>query len=181
LGDANRLLKLSGSDTDISPIPFEEYRTVSILRLPAVLAISALSTIGYHAVEYPRPAAPAAADPADYQICSACHQANGEGIPKTFPPLAGSSIVNGPPGPHIAIVLKGLVGPITVKGQPYTGAMAPWESLTDAQIAGAVNYERTHWGNTGAQVTAADVASLRKRLAARTTPYTMADLKKVKF
>lgn len=154
---------------------------MSILRLPAVLAISALTTLGFRAVEHPRPSAPAPADPADYQICSACHQANGEGIPKTFPPLAGSSIVNGPPGPHIAIVLKGLVGPITVKGQSYSGAMAPWESLTDAQIAGAINYERTHWGNTGTQVTAADVAALRKRLKPRTMPYTMADLKLVKF
>ncbi len=155
------------------------------LRLHSLILASALGAAGAAggpASGRPVPAGtPVAGDSADYQICSACHQPNGQGIPKTFPPLAGSTIVNGPGGPHIAIVLKGLVGPTTVKGQVFNGAMAPWESLTDAQIAGAINYERTHWGNTGAKVTVADVARVRQLVKARKTPFTMDDLKKVKF
>ncbi len=155
------------------------------LRPHSLILLSALGAAG--AAGVPAPGGPVAAglavagDSADYQICSACHQPNGQGIPKTFPPLAGSTVVNGPGGPHIAIVLKGLVGPTTVKGQVYNGAMAPWESLTDAQIAGAINYERTHWGNTGAKVTVADVARVRQLVKARKTPFTMDDLKKIKF
>lgn len=155
------------------------------LRLHSLILLTALGAAGtVRGPSAARPMAlgtPAPGDSADYQICSACHQPNGQGIPKTFPPLAGSTIVNGPGGPHIAIVLKGLVGPTTVKGQVYNGAMAPWESLTDAQIAGAINYERTHWGNTGVKVTVADVARVRQLVKTRKAPFTMDDLKKIKF
>ncbi len=155
------------------------------LRLHSLLVVAGLALVGFRTGNRPAPtsttATSAATDSADYQICAACHQPTGLGLPKTFPPLAGSPIVNGPPGPHIAIVLKGLVGPFKVKGEVYNSAMAPWESLTDAQIAGAINYERTHWGNTGAKVTPADVAKIRTLLKARKTPFTAADLEKQKF
>ncbi|HWA59706.1 MAG TPA: cytochrome c [Gemmatimonadales bacterium] len=133
-----------------------------------------------HAAAESAAAAPAAqaAAPADYLVCQTCHQANGEGLPNAFPPLAGSAIVNGPVGPHIAIVLKGLTGPVTVKGATYNGMMAPWESLTDEQIVGAINYERASWGNTGTPVTAADVARIREAVKGRTTPWTIAELEK---
>jgi mono/diheme cytochrome c family protein len=124
------------------------------------------------------PAAQAAAAPADYVVCQTCHQANGEGLPNAFPPLAGSDIVNGPVGPHLAIVLKGLTGPVTVKGAPYNGMMAPWESLSDEQIVGAINYERASWGNKGTPATVADVARIRGAVKGRTTPWTIAELEK---
>lgn len=128
------------------------------------------------------PTATAAAPGADaYAICSTCHQPNGEGLPNAFPPLAGSDYVNGPGAPHIAIVLKGLAGPITVKGQTYNSVMAPWESLSDDQVAAAVNYERASWGNTGAPVTSADVAKVRAAITSRTTAWTVDDLKKAKL
>ncbi|HTO73254.1 MAG TPA: cytochrome c [Gemmatimonadales bacterium] len=123
-------------------------------------------------------AAPASGGEEAYQICATCHQATGLGIPNAFPPLAGSDFVNGPGAPHIAIVLKGLTGPLTVRGQNFNGVMAPWESLSDDQIAAAINYERGSWGNTGAPVTAADVARIRQAIATRTTPWTAADLEK---
>lgn len=134
------------------------------------------------------PAAAPAASPASaapgpdaYAICSTCHQANGEGLPNTFPPLAGSEYVNGPGATHIAIVLKGLTGPITVKGKTYNSVMTPWESLSDAQIAAAINYERASWGNTGAPVTSADVAKVRVAIKSRTTSWTADELKKAKL
>lgn len=155
------------------------------LRLHSLLVVAGLALVGFRTgnrpATIPAAAATAATDSADYQICAACHQPTGLGLPKTFPPLAGSLIVNGPPAPHIAIVLKGLVGPIKVKGETYNSAMAPWESLTDAQIAGAINYERTHWGNKGVKVTPADVAKVRTLLKARKTPFTAPDLEKQKF
>lgn len=113
-----------------------------------------------------------------YAVCQTCHQANGEGLPNAFPPLAGSEIVNGPVGPHIAIVLKGMSGPITVKGATYNNIMAPWESLPDDQIVAAINYERASWGNKGTPVTAADVARVRAAVKSRSTPWTVAELEK---
>ena len=135
------------------------------------------------------PAAAAAATPATaaapgadaYQICATCHQANGEGLPNAFPPLAGSDIVNGPVEPHIAIVLKGMSGPVVVKGQAFNGVMAAWESLPDEQIAAAINYERASWGNSGKPVTVQDVAAVRAAVKSRATAWTIEDLKKAKL
>ena len=55
--------------------------------------------------------------------CTTCHQANGQGIPGTYPPLAGSHIATGTPERPIAIVLHGLSGPITVEGKTYNNLM----------------------------------------------------------
>lgn len=118
-------------------------------------------------------AQPAAAEPAAataaldgkalYETnCAACHQPTGQGIPGAFPPIAGSEYANGSADKQITIVLKGLSGPIKVKGQTYNGQMAAFgDRLSDDQIAAIVTYERTSWGNTGGAVTAADVKKLR--------------------
>src|SRR5690606_24418002 len=44
--------------------------------------------------------------------CGACHQANGEGIPNVFPPLAKSDYLMARKDKGIGIVLHGLTGPI---------------------------------------------------------------------
>ena len=76
------------------------------------------------------------------------------------------------------IVLKGLQGPVTVKGQRYgTAVMQPWEkTLTNEKIADVVTYERSAWGNKGSPVTAEGVAALRKELAGRTESFTEPDI-----
>ncbi|MGH8093758.1 MAG: c-type cytochrome [Chthoniobacterales bacterium] len=110
--------------------------------------------------------------------CATCHQANGLGVPGQYPPLAGSDIVNGGSRRHVMIVLKGLQGPLTVKGQHFGSAvMQPWEkTLTNEKIADVVTYERSSWGNKGAPVTAEGVEALRKELAGRTESYTEPDI-----
>ena len=110
--------------------------------------------------------------------CATCHQANGLGVAGQYPPLAGSDIVNGGSRRHVMIVLKGLQGPVTVKGKRYGSAvMQPWDkTLTDEKIADVVTYERTAWGNTGTPVSAEGVAALRKELASRTESYIEADI-----
>lgn len=127
-------------------------------------------------------AAPAmgAAGEQQFGTCAVCHQATGLGMPGTFPPLAGSEYVNGVPMKHIAIVLHGLTGPVTVKGQQFNSTMAPLGTMTDDDIAAAINYERSSWGNNGAHVTAADVADVRKKTASRTSPWTVQELNALK-
>lgn len=99
--------------------------------------------------------------------CSVCHQADGAGMPGAFPPLAGSEIVNAAsPDRMIAIILKGLTGPVTVAGTEYNGLMTPFEGiLSDDQIAAITTYERSSFGNTAAAVTAEQVAAVRARFA----------------
>ncbi|MDQ2866875.1 MAG: cytochrome c [Verrucomicrobiota bacterium] len=110
--------------------------------------------------------------------CATCHQANGLGVPGQYPPLAGSEYVNG--GTHRLgmILLKGLQGPVKVKGQEFgTAVMQPWEkTLTDAKIADVLTYVRGEWGNTGGPVEAEQIAGLRKELASRSESFTEPDL-----
>lgn len=113
------------------------------------------------------------------RVCQACHQASGQGVPGTFPPLAGSEWVSDDPAVPVKIVLKGLQGPLTVKGQNYgTMAMPPQEGvLNDAEIAAVVTHIRRSFGNQASQVDAAFVANLRAQLAARSNPFTATELK----
>jgi mono/diheme cytochrome c family protein len=97
--------------------------------------------------------------------CAACHQENGEGVAGAFPPLKGSAVVNRAEATkHIDIVLGGLQG-ARVSGVTYTNPMPGFAAtLSDAEIAAIIDYERGAWGNHGARVGPAQVASERARL-----------------
>src|SRR5439155_22859282 len=88
--------------------------------------------------------------------CATCHQANGLGVPSQYPPLAGSEFTTGGSRRPAMIVLKGLQGPVKVKGQQYGAAvMQPWDkTLTDQKIADGLTYERSDWENSANPVTA---------------------------
>jgi mono/diheme cytochrome c family protein len=94
--------------------------------------------------------------------CSACHLANGEGIPGAFPPLKGSGVVNkDDAAKHIQVVLNGMQG-ARAGGVVYASAMPPFAGvLSDAEIADIIDYERSSWGNHGIPVNAAQVAAER--------------------
>jgi len=113
--------------------------------------------------------------------CATCHQANGNGIAGQYPPLAGSEWVMGGTKRLGMILLKGLEGPMTVKGAAYGSAvMQPWEkTLTDAKIADVLTYIRQEWGNTGGPVAPEGIAALRKELGGRPNSYREPELKAV--
>jgi mono/diheme cytochrome c family protein len=114
--------------------------------------------------------------------CAVCHQPNGLGAASQgYPPLAGSEYVNGGTRRLGMIVLKGLQGPVTVKGQQFgTAVMQPWDkTLTDAKISDVLTYIRQEWGNKGGPVSAAQIAGLRKELQSHSESFVEADLKAV--
>lgn len=113
--------------------------------------------------------------------CATCHQANGLGIAGQYPPLAGSEWVVGGTKRLGMILLKGLEGPLTVKGQQYGSAvMQPWEkTLTDAKIADVLTYIRQEWGNTVPPVAPAGIGALRKEVAGHTGSFHADDLKAI--
>lgn len=87
--------------------------------------------------------------------CAACHQANGQGIPGTFPPLDGAKIAKSPAmkAKHIETVLH---------GRPGTAMAAFGAQLSDTDIATVVTYERNAWSNkTGDVIQPADVKAAR--------------------
>lgn len=110
--------------------------------------------------------------------CQTCHQANGQGVPGQYPPLAGSEFTTGGSRRMAMIVLKGLQGPVKVKGQQYgTAVMQPWDkTLTDQKIADVMTYERSEWGNTASPVTAEQIAALRKELASHAESFNEQDI-----
>ena len=74
-------------------------------------------------------------------------------------------IYNGGSRRPAMIVLKGLTGPVKVKGQQFGAAvMQPWDkTLTDQKIADVLTYERSEWGNNASPVTAEQIAALAQR------------------
>ncbi len=86
-----------------------------------------------------------------YNVCQACHQATGEGIPSAFPPLKGhiTELYNAEGGRKylINVVLYGLQGKIEAGGTSYNSAMTSQNFLNDEQIAAVLNHELNSWGN----------------------------------
>ncbi len=149
--------------------------------LPEVGGGAAAPAAGAPAAAAAKPAAPAvdliALGKKEYLVCQACHQPNGMGLPPAFPPLGKSEYVTGDPKRLVAIILKGVMGPITVNGTQYNSAMPGQEAvLNNQKVAGIASYVRNSFGNSASQVTPEQVAEIRKELQGRTTPWTEAEL-----
>jgi len=95
------------------------------------------------------------------KTCQACHQADGKGLPATFPPLAGSDYLDADLPRAIGGVVNGLTGEITVNGEKFNQTM-PAATNTDEEIADAFTYVLNSFGNKGGEVSAADVKATRK-------------------
>lgn len=86
------------------------------------------------------------------QTCFACHQAEGQGIPNAFPPLAKSDYLNADVNRAIGVVVNGLTGEITVNGEKYNSVMTR-QMLSSDEIANVMTYVYNSWGNSGKVVT----------------------------
>ena len=102
--------------------------------------------------------------------CAACHQATGAGLPGVFPPLDGSEWVQGEPRVLANILLHGITGEITVKGNKYQGAMPAFPQLSDAELAGIASFIRGNWSNK-ADALQAELFAKERADGSRTTPF----------
>jgi mono/diheme cytochrome c family protein len=117
------------------------------------------------------------------EVCQACHQPTGLGQAGQFPALAGSEWVDGSEYNEkrlVAIVLKGMKGPVTVKGSAFNGAMPPQENaLKPNKLAAVLTYVRQAWGNKGGEITEAQVIAAKKEFADRSDQWTIEEIKKI--
>ena len=117
------------------------------------------------------------------EVCQACHQPTGLGQAGQFPALAGSEWVDGSEYNEkrlVAIVLKGMKGPVTVKGAAYNGAMPPQENaLKPNKLAAVLTYVRQAWGNKGGEITEAQVVAAKKEFADRSDQWTVEEIQKI--
>jgi mono/diheme cytochrome c family protein len=132
---------------------------------------------GAAAAAPPPPADPMTLGRRIYNNCTTCHQADGNGVPGAFPPLAQSEWVLGGEDTLVRILLHGAQGPMTVRGNTYNSEMPAWGQLRDEQIAAVLTFIRASWGNAAAPVEPATVARIREASGRRTQPWTAAELR----
>ena len=99
--------------------------------------------------------------------CVSCHQANGEGLAGSFPPLAGSEFATAANVEvPIRVVLHGVSGPLMVKGQKFDGLMPQFGlgiDMSNEEVAAVLTYVRSSWGNTASAITPEDVAAVKSK------------------
>lgn len=110
------------------------------------------------------------------RTCIACHQPTGKGLPPVFPSIAETPIVVGNPELPIKFITNGLMGPITVGGMTFNSMMPPVVGVTDQDISDVLTYVRQSFGNKGNPVSIEQVKAVRAANAARTAPWTTAEL-----
>jgi mono/diheme cytochrome c family protein len=94
--------------------------------------------------------------------CIACHEIDGSGAPRIYPPLPGNAnLQSNDPASAIQIMLHG-AETITTPRAPNTGSMPTYAKMSDEDIADVLTYVRNAWGNAAPPVTAAEVAKARK-------------------
>ena len=95
--------------------------------------------------------------------CIACHEADGTGAPRIYPPLPGNAnLQSADPSSTLRIILDG-AQTVTTPRAPNTGSMPGYAGkFSDQEIADVTNYIRNSWGNAAPLVTPAQVAKARR-------------------
>jgi len=102
------------------------------------------------------------------RVCAACHQPEGQGLGDSFPPLAHSDyLASTSKSQLIGHVVHGLQGPVTVNGRTYNSVMPPMAFLSDDEIAGALTFARSSFGNALDAVKPEEVAKVRSQVAGK--------------
>jgi mono/diheme cytochrome c family protein len=124
--------------------------------LPAGAAEPSLSTP-------PRAAAMTDGEKLYKGACIACHEADGSGAPRIYPPLPGNAnLQSADPSSTLRVILDG-AQTVTTARAPNKGSMPAYAAkLSDQEIADVTNYIRNAWGNEAPLVTAAQVAKARR-------------------
>lgn len=123
---------------------------IFMIALPGMAALQAQSTLEASITR-------GAALYRDY--CTTCHLVSGEGIPGTFPPLAGADYLTDHREDAIRAVKRGAEGEMTVNGMTYNSIMSPL-GLSDQEIVDVMNYILNSWGNEGREVTLEEVKAI---------------------
>jgi mono/diheme cytochrome c family protein len=110
----------------------------------------------------PSPAQMASGERIYRGACIACHETDGSGAPRIYPPLPGNAnLQSADPSSALRIILDG-AQTVTTPRAPNKGSMPAYPKLSDQEIADVTTYIRNAWGNAAPAVTAAEVAKARR-------------------
>jgi cytochrome c551 len=94
--------------------------------------------------------------------CSNCHQKNGTGLGRVYPPLHASDFVDKNFNDVICIMRNGKKGELIVNGKDFNQPMRGIISLTDLEIAEIATYIYNTWGNQRGIVEVKEVTEILK-------------------
>jgi mono/diheme cytochrome c family protein len=96
--------------------------------------------------------------------CVACHEENGSGAPRIYPPLPGNANLQSADAlSTLRIILDG-AQTVTTPRAPNKGSMPGYAAkMTDQEIADVTNYIRNAWGNAAPLVTVDQVTRARAK------------------
>jgi mono/diheme cytochrome c family protein len=95
--------------------------------------------------------------------CIACHEVDGTGAPRIYPPLPGNAnLQSADPSSALRIILDG-AETVTTPRAPNAGSMPAYAAkMSDQEIADLATYIRNSWGNAASVVTPAQVKNARR-------------------
>jgi mono/diheme cytochrome c family protein len=98
------------------------------------------------------------------RACIACHEMDGSGAPRIYPPLPGNAnLQSAIPANTLRIILDG-AQTVTTPRAPNAGSMPAYaKDLSDQEVADVATYIRNSWGNSASAVTAEQVERARKQ------------------
>ena len=121
----------------------------------------------------PGPPEPTVSSPSQAQLadgeklykgaCITCHETDGSGAPRIYPPLPGNAnLQSADPASALRVILDG-AETITTPRAPNKGSMPAYaKKMSDQEIADVTTYIRNAWGNVAPAVTAEQVAKARR-------------------
>ncbi len=112
----------------------------------------------------PPPSAQMAAGEKLYKgACIACHEDDGSGAPRIYPPLPGNANLQSADALSTLRVILDGAQTVTTPRAPNKGSMPAYAAkMNDQEIADVTNYIRNSWGNAAPLVTADQVAKARR-------------------
>ena len=114
-------------------------------------------------VARPPPSQMAAGEKLYNGACIACHEKDGSGAPRIYPPLPGNANLQSADALSTLRVILDGAQTVTTPRAPNAGSMPAYAAkMTDQEIADVTNYIRNAWSNAAPLVTADEVAKARK-------------------
>jgi len=94
------------------------------------------------------------------QHCSNCHQRDGQGLRRVYPPLAGADFLEGRTREVICAMKYGMEGAIVVNGVTYNQAMPGVPTLTELELAEIATYLYNSWGRENGIIESRTIAPM---------------------
>jgi len=98
--------------------------------------------------------------------CANCHQPDGQGLARLYPPLRNSDYLKANKSKVICGIKFGQKGPITVNGIGFNQIMPPVPNITDLEIAEIATYIYTEFADTTQIITMNEVRAMLDQCAA---------------